>query len=237
LISTPSKQNILIDGGPNDQVSEKLDKTLPFYHRSLDAVVLTHPHADHLDGLLNVLDNYEIKKIYLTGVVHTTTEYLDFLEKIKTKKIETEAVKSGDLIDLGNDIKFTFLFPEKELTGQRIENLNNSSIVARLSWGEEKVLFTGDIEKEGQEDLLKINPEITADLVKIPHHGSKDANNENFLTKIHPKFAVISVGKDNKFNHPAPSTLDLLKSVTLFRTDYDGDITFEMNQNNIFPKK
>jgi competence protein ComEC len=237
LITTPNNQNVLIDGGPNDVVSQKLDDYLPFYHRSLDAVILTHPHADHLVGLLKVLDQYEVKRVYLTGVLHTTPEYLEFLEKIKTKKIDTKAVKSGDEMDFGDGIKLEILSPLTDLSQAKVENLNNSSIVAKLVYGEKKVLFTGDLEKEGQEKLLAANADLAADLIKIPHHGSKDAGYERFLEKVNFTMAVISVGKDNKFGHPAPSTLSILRNVAVFRTDYDGDINFEMDQKNILPKK
>lgn len=237
LITTPANQNVLIDGGPNDVVVSKLDKYLPFYHRRLDAIILTHPHADHLEGLLKVLDKYEVKKIYFTGVIHTTPEYLEFLESMKHKTIEAKSIVAGDEIDFGEEIKLEFLYPLRDLSEQRVDNLNNSSIVNKLIWGKQKVLFLGDLELEGQAELIAQNFDISAALVKISHHGSKNGTESNFIAKVSPKYAIISVGKDNKFGHPGTSTLNILKNITTFRTDYDGDINFEMTKEDILLKK
>jgi competence protein ComEC len=237
LITTPEKQNILIDGGPDDQIIERLNQSMPFYHRTLDGVILSHPHADHLSGLLKVLDQYEVKRIYLTGVVHTTDEYLNFLEKIKGKGIETKAVKNGDELELGDGIKIEFLFPLTNLTGQTVDNLNNSSIVNRLVWGKSKVLFTGDLESEKQDEMVAKKIDLSAQVLKVPHHGSKDSGNENLIKSVSPKYAVISVGKENKFNHPSPSTLNLYRGIQVYRTDQDGTVTFQMSKENIVPEK
>lgn len=235
LIETPSKQRILIDGGPNDVVSTKLDKETPFYQRTLDAVILTHPHADHLVGLIKVLKNYKVKTVYISGISHTTPEYLEFLSLIASKKIATHDVKSGDYLDFGEGIKLDFLFPLSDMRGKHIDNLNNSSIVSRLSWGKSSALFMGDLEKEGQDELLTANLNLKSNLYKVPHHGSKDGANSTFLSKVSPEYAVISVGKDNQFGHPAVSTLNMFKSIKVYRTDYDGDVHFSLSEDRVAP--
>lgn len=237
LITTPNDQRILIDGGPNNAVMAKLDRSIPFYQRKIDAIILSHPHADHLVGLIPVLKKFEVKDVYLTGVIQTTPEYLEFLNELKAKNIPTHAVTIGDNLDLGDNIKMEFYFPFKNLSGQRVENLNNSSIVSKLIWGKSKVVFTGDLEKEGQDELLATKPDLSAQLLKVPHHGSKDSANESFLNAISPKYAVICVGKDNKFGHPAPSHLASLKNVSVYRTDEDGDVQFIMSKEEIKPIK
>ncbi|MDD5693171.1 MAG: MBL fold metallo-hydrolase [Patescibacteria group bacterium] len=231
LIETPQNQKILIDGGPNDSVVSKLDKRIPFYQKRLDVVILTHPHADHLAGLIKVLDSFKVKEVYLTGVIYTTPEYFRFLEVIKEKNITTHAVFDGDYLDFGDGIKLNFLFPQKSLQGQKVDNLNNSSIVAKLTWGEKSALFTGDLEKEAQLQLL--NSGIKAELLKISHHCSNDAVSETFLKKVDPKYSIIFVGKDNMFGHPTASCLNALKSTEVFRTDYNGDINFLMTKEKI----
>lgn len=233
LISTPAGQHVLIDGGPNDAVISKLDHDVPIYHRTIDAIVLSHPHADHLDGLLSVLKKYEVKDLYITGILHTTPEYLEFLNLAKSKNIKTHQVVAGSTLDFGDGITLANYFPIKNLAGQKIDNLNNSSIVSKLVYGESEVLFTGDLEKEGQSELLATKPDLHADVLKVPHHGSKDSANEKFIDAVSPKYAIISVGKDNKFNHPAPSHLELLKNIKVFRTDQDGDVKFLLTKTSI----
>jgi beta-lactamase superfamily II metal-dependent hydrolase len=233
LVETPSNQRILIDGGPNDSVVAKLDKVIPFYQRRLDAVILSHPHADHLDGLLKVLKTYEVKAVYMTGVVQTTPEYLEFLDDIKAKNIQAKNVSLNNEIDLGNDIRIKILYPTKNFQGQKMDNLNNSSIVAKLIWGNVSFLFTGDLEAEGQEELLKTGADVEAEVLKVPHHGSKDSADFNFDQKVAPKYAIISVGKDNQFGHPSAKALDFLKSVQVFRTDLDGDVKCDFGPSSL----
>jgi competence protein ComEC len=233
LITTPSNQRILIDGGPNDAVMARLDKTIPFYERRLDAVILTHPHSDHLNGLIKVLKTYEVKKIYMTGVLHTTPEYIEFLDEIKAKNLKAENVTAGKELELSDGIKLNFLYPYKNLVGQKVENLNNSSIVTRLVWNKSSFIFMGDLEAEAQTDLLKQNANVQSEVIKIAHHGSKDSANKTFLEKVNPRIAVISVGKDNKFGHPSEQALDLLKSVKVFRTDQDGNIRCDFSETKI----
>lgn len=237
LISTPNNQYVLIDGGPNSTVVPKLSKTVPIYHHTIDAVILSHPHADHLDGLLDVIKKYEIKNIYATGVLHTTPEYIEFLNLIKEKSIPLKVVKSGDSLDLGDETKILFLFPLENLAGTKPENLNDSSIVAKLKYGEKEVLFMGDLEAESQTKLLSSNQDVRADLLKVPHHGSVDSLNQDFISRVAPKFAVISVGKDNKFGHPSQTVLAALRGVTIFRTDQDGDVVFNMTKQKIWLNK
>jgi competence protein ComEC len=233
LIEVPQGQKVLIDGGPNDSVISKIDKIIPFYKRKIDVVILTHPHADHVTGLIKVLENYEIGDVYLTGVIHTTPEYLQFLEKLKEKNIPSHQVVAGDTLDFSGGIKMDFLYPKNSLGGKKVENLNNSSIVARLSWGKESALFTGDLEKENQYQLFSSS--IKSDLLKVPHHCSNNAINKGFLERVDPKNTVIFVGRDNKFGHPTAQCLETLKSTKAYRTDYDGDIDFVMNQTEIKP--
>lgn len=231
LIETPLRQNVLIDGGPSDIIASKLDKTIPFYHRSLDAVILTHPHADHLTGLLKVVDSYEIKAFYLTGVTYNTPEYLELLSALRKNNIQTHYVIAGDTLTFGEGLRLDFLYPRADTKDKAVENINNTSIVTKLSWGSESILMTGDIENEEQSNLDQTQLKTT--LLKVPHHCSGDGLSSKFLERASPKYAVISVGKDNKFGHPAQSCLSSLRSVQVFRTDQDGDIDFRLTKDNL----
>lgn len=231
LIEMPQGQKVLIDGGPNDSVISKIDKSIPFYNRRIDAVILTHPHADHLLGLIKVIESYEVKKVYLTGVTYESPDYAQFLQTVHDNNIPTQEALGGDYIDFGEGIKLNFLYPKTSFKNREAENLNNSSIVARLVWDKESILFTGDLEKDVQPDLYEQS--VDSELLKVPHHCSSDALDPRLLSLISPKYALISVGKDNKFGHPSKSCLNLLKNIQVFRTDYDGDVFFDMTKNSL----
>lgn len=236
LIVTPKGQDILIDGGPNDSVVNKLDKTIPFYSHKLDAIVLTHPHADHVSGLVAVVKKYQIGKVYMSGVTHTAPEYMAFLEALKNQNVPVQLVKSGDNLDFGDGIKLDFLYPLASLKNQTAENLNLTSVVTRLSWGKASALMMGDLEAEGQEKLLASGQNVASDILKVSHHGSKDSVDAKFLAVVNPKYAVIEVGKDNSFGHPSKEMLNLLSGLIVYRTDYDGDIRFELTNQGAVAK-
>lgn len=230
LIRTGDGKNVLIDGGPDKTVLYKLEKYLPWYDRTIDAMILTHPHADHLIGLIEVAKRYKVKRIISTGVVHTTPEYLEWLNLIKEKKISAESFKKDDRLMLDDGISLAALWPEKSMIGERVEDLNNSSLVLLLQTANEKIILMGDAQEEIEKQILKNNRTMigNADILKIGHHGSRFATSAEFLEAVKPKHAVISSGENNSFGHPHLDALKRLhdSGAEILRTDEKGDIVF-----------
>ncbi|MBI5022836.1 MAG: MBL fold metallo-hydrolase [Candidatus Magasanikbacteria bacterium] len=237
LIITPQDKTILVDGGPDDKVLAKLGKYLPLGKKKIDYMILTHPHADHLDGLVSVLSRYDVGEIYYSGVAHTTYAFMEWLELVKAKNITMKIVNKPQVLDLESGVKLDFLYPNKDLSGMeikwqeeskfvKINNLNNVSIVFKLIYGQTKFLFTGDAETPVEEELLKDKVDLRADVLKVAHHGSHSSTGDKFLKAIQPEIAVISSGVGNDFGHPHSRTLRRLerRGVKIFRTDTDGDV-------------
>lgn len=234
LITNNFNQAILIDGGPDSDVLRQLDQVLPFYQHKITTILLTHPHADHLSGLLDVIHKYEINNIYSTGVIHTTPEYLEFLELIKTQNITFKTLKAGDKLTYEESLEINIQYPLESLAGQKTDNLNNSSLVAKVSYGKVDALFMGDLEKEAQTVLLKQNSNnLQSEIIKVSHHGSNDSVNKELIETVSAQVAVISVGKDNKFNHPSPSALTAYRGSRIYRTDEDGLINILIDKEKI----
>lgn len=236
LAVTPKGQGILVDGGPNDSVLSGLDENIPFYNHKLSAIVLTHPHADHVAGLVSVVGKYQVDKVYMSGTTHTAPEYLAFLEALQNRDVPVQIVSAGDKLDFGDGVRLDFLYPLTSMKDQKAGNLNLSSVVTRLSWGKSSAINLGDLEAEGQSMLIASGQGVKADILKVAHHGSKDSINEAFLSAVDPKYAVISVGKDNRFGHPNKSALDSLSGRIIYRTDYDGDLRFELTEGGVSSK-
>jgi len=215
---------ILIDGGPDKKILEKLSREMPFWDRTIDAVILTHPDPDHLSGILEVLKRYRVNKLFYSG---SALEYLkrngiDTFEKSDSEKIKAYA---GQKIIFGKEAKIEILYPFFDFI-QEGEDFNKSSIVCRLVFGKNSFLLTGDAPKLIEYNLLAKQSLIKSDVLKIAHHGSDTSTSDYFLQEVSPKIAVISVGKNNKFGHPRKEILDLLSknSVNILRTDEEGDI-------------
>ena len=224
LIQTPEHYNILIDGGPDNAVVYKLGEYLSFYDRDIDLMILSHPHADHMVGLIEVIKRYKVKKILTTGVEYYSPDYLAWLDKISEKNIPVEIVDHLGRIPLGGEVELEILFPGESFLGREIKNVNNASIVVKLIYASATIMLTGDFEDE--ESLLNKNLDLSADILKVGHHGSDTANSLEFLKAVSPSKAIISCGLDNKFDHPHPETIHNLDGlgVEILRTDSEGDI-------------
>ncbi|MFH1533530.1 MAG: ComEC/Rec2 family competence protein [Nitrospirota bacterium] len=228
FVKTPFGHKILIDGGPNNYVIEELGKVLPFFDKTIDLVVLTHPHADHIDGLVEVLKRFDVENVVMTGVYCGDSTYLEFLRVLEEQGVRVFFAESG-MGFLFGDVEVGVLYPAESFFGKSFENINNSSLVVKVSYGDENILFTGDLEMEGESELAESGLLDNVDVYQVGHHGSKTASSLPFLAKISPEIAVISCGKDNKFNHPHVEALENLEMAgveEVYRTDLEGTVEF-----------
>lgn len=243
FIRTPEDLQILIDGGPDEGIIDKLSGELPFWDRTLDLLILTHPHADHLSGLLEVVERYEVEQIMLTDFEYSSSEFAAWKEFLKTYKGNLIYAKRGQSIEVGNGFKLDVLYPDIKFAENPIGNPNNTSIILKLEYGKFSMLFTGDAECEEQDKILSLGNNLDIEVLKVPHQGSKDAGCENFLQATSLAVAVISVGGDNQFGHPHQEHLELLnefipdqKGQEIFRTDQNGDVRIFSDKKNYWIK-
>ena len=226
LIQTPNHQDILVDGGPSAQaISAQLSKLLPFWDRTIELVVLTHPHEDHLTGLLEVLQRYKVKQVFYLDTTYTLPDEQEWLNLIQQKHIKATMATAGQEIDLGT--KDTTLEVVNPTPGSTVPAMDNG-IVLKLSDEKISFLLTSDISADAEHDLITQRADVSCTVLKVAHHGSNDSSTAAFLAVADPKLAVISVGADNTFGHPGADTLQRLADVVgadnIYRTDKNGTV-------------
>jgi competence protein ComEC len=226
-------KDMLIDGGIPQQTA-----TVENYLRScgvkrLEYVIGTHPHNDHIGGLAGVITNYDIGTIIMSGATTTTQTYENLLAAISSKKMSITRAKVGNRYELGG-AEFVILAPVGTY-----DDLNNMSVVIKLTYKSKSFLFTGDASEESEKDMLAGKYNLSADVLKVGHHGSSTATTQAFLDAVKPSFAVISVGQDNSYGLPDTEVTQRIRSagIKLFRTDTDGTVVFESNGKNITCKE
>lgn len=243
FIQTYMGNKIIIDGGPSDAVLRHLGEDLPFFDRSIDMLILTHAHTDHVAGLIDIIKRYHVKRVVLPEVQFESGPYSEFLKLIEEKKIEKIFARAGQRIYLDNATVFDIYYPNGKIGGLtssgkyqlESDDLNDTSIVGKLSFGNNKLLLTGDAGIEVERQLLP-QYDLDSDLLKVGHHGSRHSTSKEFLAEVTPAYAVIQVGKNN-YGHPTEDALNNLQSAQaqIFRNDQDKTIRFVSDGANLYP--
>ncbi len=221
---------MLIDAGDPDAGPRVVSELKSLGITDIDILVATHPHADHIGGMQDVLKNFRVHEVIDTGMPHTTVMYQKFLETVDRQKIPYKTVRAGDVISPTQGLSFLVL-NAPAVTGMSSgdEDLNDASIVLRASYGEISILFEGDAGTTVEDRMLASGLPLESQVLKVAHHGSSHGTGSAFLYRVKPEVAVISVGTGNPYGHPAESTLDRLTGTgaIIFRTDQDGTMVIQ----------
>ena len=241
LVQTPSRQNILIDGGPSPQaISLELDKKLPFWDRTIDLVILTQPQADHVTGLVEVLQSYNVQRVIEPGVAYSSAIYQKWLELTGDAKIEYKIARSGQEINLGDGIKMEVLHPPPFLLQGTSDDVDNNGMVLRLSWNRVSFIFTADIREEAEWHLIAHRANLKSTVLKVAHHGSRTSTSPEFLAVVAPRVAAISAGTDNRFSLPNTEVVDRLTrrlgNDSVYLTAEDSTIEFITDGERLWVK-
>lgn len=253
-IQTPDGKDMLIDGGPDTSVLLCLGRHMPFWDRRINVVAVTHPQKDHIGGIDEVIARYRVDHLILGPEGTDISDYRALRAVLQKRKTRVSILYAGDMFDLG-DAHIRLLWPSREWITQMIDggeltagtsaarlvsgqmlgyqtqrDLNDFSLYMRLTYGSFDALFTGDGDMRIQPEIINDPALAPVEVLKFPHHGSKTGILPEFLEKIHPDFAVISVGK-NSYGHPSQESLQLLHSraVQISRTDVSGDVEIVSN--------
>lgn len=232
LVISPSGKTMLIDAGDNSYGKNVVEYIKELGISKIDVLVGTHPDADHIGGIDMVIDNFEIGTFYMPKKTHTTKTYEDVLTSAKNKGLKITAGIADKVIDFDPDVKAVILSPENK----NYSDNNAYSIAIQLTYGKNKFLFTGDIEKENEKDMIsKYGNSLRSDVIKLAHHGSSTSNDSEFLDIVSPDAAVVSCAYKNKYGHPHKEVLNYLEEndIPLYRTDEQGTIVIYSDGNEL----
>ncbi len=227
FIELPNQETLLIDAGEREyaEIVENYIKNLGY--QEITYLVGTHPHSDHIGGLAYIIENIDIKNIYMPKATSTSNTYINLLETIKSIGLTINEAKQGVTILSANNLTIDIIGPVEEYS-----NLNDTSAVIKLTYGDTTFLFTGDAEKESEEDLVL---DFEVDVLKVGHHGSDTSSSNYLVDSIDPIYAIISVGEDNKYNHPSPTVVNKWQNdnAKVYQTNLCGDITVTSNGKDL----
>lgn len=217
-----NNKNLLIDSGTSDS-KQKLIRYLKKNNiTKLDYIVATHPHEDHIGGMASVIKNFDVGEFWAPKVVATTQSFNDMIDALRSKNLKIKIATPNTSLNLGPNATCLMLSPNKST----YDNVNNYSCAIRITYKNSSYLFTGDIETQAEDEIMANGYDLSADVLKVAHHGSKTSSSQEFLDKVSPKIAVISCGINNDYGHPNKETLDRLKKIncTVYRTDLEKNI-------------
>ncbi|HXG64613.1 MAG TPA: MBL fold metallo-hydrolase [Blastocatellia bacterium] len=235
LIQLPGGETILIDSG--DRGAPTVNLLKQYGVNQIDLLIASHPHADHIGEMRDIMREFPVKEFWDAGFPYTTTTYRDMLQEIKDRGIPFKAPRRGDTRKVG-DATLEVLHPGAQFISTDSDEANNASIVVRLTYGGKRFLFTGDAEEAAWRQMIETGKDkLRADLLKAAHHGSSDGTTDYVLEAVRPSVVTISCKAGNDYHHPHPKVMDLLESragdIDLYRTDMEGTITATCDGNTI----
>ncbi|WP_392486221.1 ComEC/Rec2 family competence protein [Haloimpatiens sp. FM7315] len=217
-----NNKNFLIDSGTKDSHSKIINYIHNLNIKTIDYFLITHPHEDHIGSANYIIDKFEIGKFYSPKIIYNTNIYKKMINSLKAKNYKIHIAKEGVTLNLGSNVICEMLSPNKKI----YEDMNNYSPIIKIAYKSNKFIFTGDAENLIEDTILKSNYDLSADVLKLGHHGSKSSTSLNFINNINPKIAIISCGKNNKYNHPHKETLKKINEINckIYRTDVNGSV-------------
>jgi len=239
ILIQKGNQQVLVDGGPSPQaISLGLGSKMPFWDRTIDLVILTHPSADHVTGLVEVLQRYEVKQVLYPDLDFESDIYDEWLRVIEEKDIEHTLAQAGQQIDLGEGVVIKVLNPQTPLLTGTDSDIDNNGVVLHISMGEMSFLLTADTMCQAEWELIARRANLTSTVLKVGHHGSDTSTSLEFLAVVDPQLSVISVGAENRFGHPSDEVITRLEerigSENIYRTDEHGTIEFITNGKRLW---
>ena len=228
FVELPNNETMLIDAAESYQSENIINYLKNLNYQKIDYVIGTHPHTDHIGGLKNIINTFEIGKIYMPKVVSTTKTYESLLMAIKDKNLKINTAKAGTSIIDTDTLKINILAPNNSIYTE----LNNYSVVTKITYGTTKFLFMGDAEKLSENEIKE---NVTADVIKIGHHGSNTSSSIDFIKKVNAKYGIISVGLNNKYNLPKEETITNWENsgTKIYLTSTNGTIRASSDGTNI----
>lgn len=223
--------SVLIDGGDNHTASLLEDYLRRVGISEVTYMIATHPHADHIGGLANVMDNFLVHRIIAPDVTHTTLTFERFVDAIERNDIYLQRAVVGDTFNVDN-VDFLIIHPNNS----GYSNLNDYSVSVRVEIGDVSFIFTGDAETIAEQEMVNLQYEhLNADILHVGHHGSSTSTIPSFLEAVNPEIAIINVGRNNRYNHPHSSVMNRLEDINarIYRTDMQGHIVLATNGNNV----
>ena len=226
-------QNILIDAGPRDESDNLVSQLKDLKVDSLDMVIASHPHEDHIGGMVKVFNNFDVKGFYMPQVTHTTKTFANMIDAVNKAGLKIQTLKTGMSIDLGQGAEFKIFSP----INSSYDELNDYSPIMKFIYGNTSFMFTADAEVLAEKEVLNKYQaaDLKADVLKVGHHGSTTSTCDEFLNAVNPEAAVISVGAGNSYGHPHKEIMNKLESkkINIYRTDTLGQITITSDGTNI----
>lgn len=233
FIESPTGTQIMFDAGPARSILGPLQKIISPFDKSIDAIVIANPDADHIGGLVDILKNYKVGAVLESGTLTDSKTYQNLREEMKKQNIPDILAKRGMSLDMGGGVIINILFPDRDVSSWAT---NDGSVVARLTYGNTSIMLTGDAPQKTEKIILSENSseQLKSDILKVGHHGSRTSTSAEFLKAVSPIYALISDGKDNKYGHPHPETLTTLTQfgAKIFRTDLLGSIIVKSDGRN-----